>query len=65
MSAVAGVEIGDRVQVTGLPAWMPSTSIDVLVIGYQEVIGPYTWQISWNTIPYSPYIQATTSLRRW
>ena len=65
MSAIAGVEIGDRIQVTGLPSWMPSSSIDQLVIGYQETIGPYTWTISWNCIPYSAYIQATTSLRRW
>jgi hypothetical protein len=65
MSAIAGVEIGDRIQVTGLPSWMPSSSIDQMIIGYQETIGPYTWTISWNTIPYSPFIQATTSLRRW
>jgi hypothetical protein len=65
MSAVAGVEIGDLIQINNMPFWMPSTTVKQMVVGYQEQLGPYSWEITWNCVPYTPYVQVTTSLRRW
>lgn len=65
MSAVAGVEIGDMVQINNLPFWYPSTTVKQLVIGYSETINAYDWTITWNCQPYTPYIQVTSNIRRW
>ena len=65
MSAVAGIEIGDMVQINNLPFWYPSTTVKQLVLGYTETLGPYDWTVTWNCTPYTPYIQVTTNLRRW
>jgi hypothetical protein len=65
MSAVAGVEIGDCIQITNLPSYMPSTSTKQLVNGYTEFINARQWTISWNCVPEIPYEITTTALRRW
>jgi hypothetical protein len=65
MSAVAGVEIGDLVQINNMPPWMPSATVKQMVVGYTETLNAYEWSVTWNTVPYTPYIQVTTSLRRW
>jgi hypothetical protein len=28
-------------------------------------LAPYDWQITWNCRPFSPYVQVTSSIRRW
>jgi hypothetical protein len=65
MSAVAGVEIGDLVQINNLPFWYPSTTAKQMVVGYTETLNAYEWTCTFNCVPYTPYIQVTTSLRRW
>lgn len=65
MSAIAGVEIGDVIALSNLPAWFPSTSSRQLVIGYSEVINAFNWIITWNCVPYTPYVQVTTNIRKW
>jgi hypothetical protein len=65
MSAIAGVEIGDVIQLNNLPAWFPSSSSKQLVIGYSEVINAFNWIITWNCVPYTPYVQVTTNIRKW
>ena len=65
MSAVAGVEIGDRIVLSNLPAWCPGTTASQLVIGYDEVINSRSWQITWNCVPESPWEIVATALRRW
>jgi hypothetical protein len=57
MSAVAGVEIGQMVQLTNLPFDYPQATAKCLVTGYSEVLSATNWQITWNTVPYSPYVQ--------
>ena len=51
MSALAGVEIGDYIQITNLPFWYPSSTAKQLVIGYTETITPFEWTIEWNCMP--------------
>jgi hypothetical protein len=65
MSAIAGVEVGDVVQLNNLPFYYPSSTTKQLVVGYTETINAYAWTIEWNCIPYSPYIVVSTNLRRW
>src|SRR5258707_781995 len=71
MSAVAGVEEGDRIVLSNLPFWMPSATASQLVIGYDEHISPVPWQgspawvITWNCVPEAPWQVAAADLRRW
>jgi len=65
MSAVAGVDIGDYVQLTNLPAWFPNTTAKQLVIGYTETLNGYDWAVTWNCTPEVPWEITGTSLRRW
>jgi hypothetical protein len=65
MSAIAGVECGDYVQLTNLASWFPSTTAKQLVIGYTETINPFNWEISWNCAAESPWEITLTNLRRW
>lgn len=65
MSAVAGVEVGDVVQLNNLPAHFPSTTTKQLVLGYTETLNAYEWTVTWQCQPYSPYVQVSTSIRRW
>lgn len=45
------LEIGSRVTVTGLPAAFPASTMDVIVEGWQESIGPDSWDLSLSTSP--------------
>lgn len=65
MSVVAGVEVGDFVQIVNLPFWFPSQTAKQLVIGYTEVLSAYTWTITWNCVAESPWEISTGALRRW
>ncbi|MGP4083153.1 hypothetical protein [Streptomyces sp. KR55] len=49
------VDIGDRVTVSGLPAWLPPDQIDLLVQGYTEVIKQYEWDLTYNCTPGAPW----------
>jgi len=65
MSAVAGVEIGDYIQITNLPFWYPADTAKQLVIGYDETLNAYEWTVTWNCVPANPYLLQVTSTRRW
>jgi hypothetical protein len=49
------VDIGDRITVTNPPAWLPPDDIELLVIGYQEQISQFSWDITYICVPYDPY----------
>ncbi len=63
IAEVAGVDIGDFLQIVNPPAWLPAGNIDQLAYGFSEAIGPYAWEISINAVPESPY--ASGSLPDW
>lgn len=65
MSAMAGVEVGDVIQLNNLPTHFPSTTTKQLVLGYTETLNAYEWTITWQCQPYSPYVQVSTNIRRW
>lgn len=54
----AGVRLGDRITVTGLPRQHAPEAIDVLTQGWEETITLRTWDVTINTAPAGPYIVA-------
>jgi len=55
-ATIPGMFIGDYLQITNMPSgWWPSGTVKQLIWGYSEVIAPKQWDISFNTVPESPY----------
>lgn len=54
------VDIGDRIQITDPPAWLPPGTIDLLVQGYKEYMDQNVWTIEYNCTPYGPFVVAVT-----
>jgi hypothetical protein len=52
------VDVGDRIQITNPPTWLPPGTIDLMVQGYRETMDQYTWTIEYNCTPYGPYTVA-------
>ncbi|WP_084965251.1 carbohydrate binding domain-containing protein [Thermoactinospora rubra] len=48
-------EVGDRLAITGLPAWLPPEAISQIVVGYSELLGNFEHQLTFNCVPESPY----------
>lgn len=53
--AILAMRIGDRIQITNPPAWLPPDSIDQLVLGPNELITHFEHRITFNCQPASPY----------
>lgn len=51
----ASVDIGSRLQITAPPVWLPPDTMDLMVQGYQEVLGQFTWTLAFNCTPAGPY----------
>lgn len=56
--AAMAVDIGDRVDVSDLPPWLPPDDVRALVIGYTEKIWPTRHEIEYEAVPYRPYAAA-------
>jgi hypothetical protein len=59
--AFLALELGDRVQITGLPPWLPPGPIDLLVQGITETPGVRTWYVTLTCVPAGPWTVAVTS----
>jgi hypothetical protein len=46
---------GDRVVITNPPAWLPPTSVDVLVMGVDVQVTPDHLRLVWACVPARPY----------
>lgn len=53
--AARAVDIGDRIQITNPPAWVPPGPIDLIVQGVTETIGAYDWDLVFNCTPAGPW----------
>lgn len=53
--ALLAVDLGDRLDVTGLPSWLPPDDVSVLVQGATETIQPLSHTIVWSCSPARPY----------
>lgn len=50
------LDVGDRIQVTGVPTWVSASGVlDLLLDGYDEQFGPHTWDIQFNCSPAGPW----------
>jgi hypothetical protein len=49
------LDLGDRLDVEDLPAWLPPFPARAIVQGYQETILPFSHEIQWNASPASPF----------
>lgn len=50
-----GCDIGSRITISNPPPGMPPDDIDVLVVGYTETLGSFTWDVTLNCTPYESY----------
>jgi hypothetical protein len=53
--AVAGLEVGDMIRLDGLPSWVPPGPTDLILEGYTETLGPYSWEYVGNYSPASAW----------
>lgn len=52
---VLGMDIGDRLQISNPPPWLPPGTIDQHMRGYTEVLGLYDWSLAMNCAPAGPW----------
>jgi Carbohydrate binding domain len=50
-----GLDLGDLIVVSNLPAWLPPDDVAQLAQGFTEALTPVTWGIEVNCVPASPY----------
>jgi hypothetical protein len=48
-------DIGERLQLTNPPTQLPPDTIDLMLEGYTETLGPKTWLVVANCSPYRPW----------
>ncbi|MFB4424798.1 hypothetical protein C5F59_027430 [Streptomyces sp. QL37] len=48
-------DIGDRMQITNPPVWLPPDAIDLQVQGYTELLHQGRWELDFNCTPYGPW----------
>jgi hypothetical protein len=53
--AIIGMRLGDRVQITNPPAWLPPDTIDQLVLGMDETITHFEHKLTFICAPAGPY----------
>ena len=53
------LEIGDRVQITSPPSWLPPDTIDGLLRGYTEHFTRFEYTATFRLLPYRPYLAWT------
>jgi hypothetical protein len=53
--AILALRLGDRVQVTNPPSWLPPDTIDQLVLGMSETITHFEHRLTFTCAPASPY----------
>jgi len=53
--AILGLRLGDRIQITDPPDWLPPDTIDQLVLGMTETINRFEHRLSFVCAPASPY----------
>jgi len=56
---IIAVDVTSKLRLTDLPAWLPPEDVHLIVMGYSETIDQFTWGITYNCLPQSPYQVAT------
>lgn len=53
---VAGLDVGDYLTITNLPAWLPPDQVDLLAQGFIETLHNFSWDIAVNCVPGDLYL---------
>lgn len=61
---VADLDVGDVIQVTNVPTKHSFNDLYLLVMGYTEVLSQFRWQITFNCVPYGPWMTAVAGQAR-
>lgn len=48
---LAGLDTGDRLEITNPPPWLPPETIGVITQGYEERLNTHEWEITYNATP--------------
>ncbi|MFE6225488.1 hypothetical protein [Streptomyces sp. NPDC057854] len=60
IEAFLALELGDRIQITNTPPWLPPGPIDLIVQGISETPGIRTWTATLTCVPAGPWTVAVT-----
>ncbi|XTZ16419.1 hypothetical protein ACQSSU_03180 [Micromonospora echinospora] len=60
-AGAAAVDVGDRIDLTGLPVDLAPGDVPLLAPGSIETVGSHTRRITYNATPYAPYEQVATA----
>ncbi|MGX1133194.1 hypothetical protein RKD49_005384 [Streptomyces glaucescens] len=52
---------GDKIRLTDLPGWVSHEDVDLLVMGWNERLDLYRWELDLNCVPAGPWNTALTS----
>ncbi|MCD7440228.1 hypothetical protein K4B79_18615 [Streptomyces lincolnensis] len=55
IDTVLGMTEGDMLRITDLPDFLPPGPVDLLVQGYTERLGIYTWEVDFVCVPAGPW----------
>lgn len=55
IATVAGLDIYDALEVSGLPTWMPPGILRQSIIGHTETLEQFGWTITFACVPQAPY----------
>ncbi|MFF8408974.1 hypothetical protein [Streptomyces omiyaensis] len=60
IAAFLQLQLGDRVQITNTPPWLPPGPIDLIVQGITETLGIRTWTATLTCVPAGPWTVGVT-----
>jgi hypothetical protein len=60
MDDVQAIEVGSRIQITDTPPYVSVDTVDLMVLGYSEVLSNFEWSFAWNCMPMGPWMPART-----
>ncbi|MFC7846120.1 hypothetical protein [Streptomyces sp. NPDC057382] len=64
MPEVAQLDVGDVIKLTNVPTKHSFDDLYLLVMGYTEVLSQFRWQITFNCVPYGPWMTAVVGEAR-
>ncbi|GGW41388.1 hypothetical protein [Streptomyces xantholiticus] len=64
ISDVLLLDVGDVIRITDLPDHLPPGPVDLMVMGYQEEIGPLAWDLTLFCAPAGPWSVAVADTAR-